>query len=243
MPIGVPGGRRPAGGVGGAVAPQAGCAQRPPQAPREVKLSEAGAARKRALALSLQAGGRSDGRTDGSGPAPPLPGPEARAAAELNEELALTQPLGLHHLAEGLVRWGERGAGQTRGAVGVPARGARSQAPLTVAAGVVGDARGAQLREARFAAAAVPAGALAAQTVLVAPVGGHGGDRGSRGRMGTGRMLREVPDPDSMGAQARGAGSMPGAGRAGGGPSMILSWLMSLSPSPSPVLSVINKNK
>lgn len=72
----------------------------------------------------------------------PLPSQEARAATELNEELPFTEPLGLHHLAECLV---------------------------SVAAGVVGDARGPQLREARLAPAAVPAGAFTAQAVLVAP--------------------------------------------------------------------------
>ena len=48
------------------------------------------------------------------------------------------------------------------------------QLELTVAAGVIGDARGPQLREARLTPAAVPAGAFAAQAALVAPARGHG---------------------------------------------------------------------
>lgn len=44
---------------------------------------------------------------------------------------------------------------------------------LTVAACVVGDAGGPQLREASLTSAAVPAGALAAQAVLVTSVGRH----------------------------------------------------------------------
>lgn len=44
---------------------------------------------------------------------------------------------------------------------------------LTVAARVVGDAGGAQLREASLTSAAVPAGALTAQAVLVTSVGRH----------------------------------------------------------------------
>lgn len=46
------------------------------------------------------------------------------------------------------------------------------QLELTVAAGVVGDAGGPQLREARLTPAAVPAGAFAAQAALVAPARG-----------------------------------------------------------------------
>lgn len=47
-----------------------------------------------------------DRRPDGQqGPAP-LPDQEARAAAELDEELPFTQSVGLDHLAECLVRWG-----------------------------------------------------------------------------------------------------------------------------------------
>lgn len=38
----------------------------------------------------------------------PLARQDAGAAAELDEELPLTQPVGLHHLAEGLVGWRER---------------------------------------------------------------------------------------------------------------------------------------
>lgn len=45
----------------------------------------------------------------------PLPGQEAGAAAELDEELSFAETIGLHHLAEGLI---------------------------SVAAGVVGDAGG-----------------------------------------------------------------------------------------------------
>lgn len=48
----------------------------------------------------------------------PLAGHEAGAAAELNEELPLTQPVGLHHLAERFVGWDpgkERGRGQMLG--------------------------------------------------------------------------------------------------------------------------------
>lgn len=93
-------------------------------------------------------GGWTDRRLAGQGGPPsagsqhPLAGQEARAAAELNEELPLTQPVGLHHLTEGLV--------------GVAAR-------------VVADARAPQLREAGLAPATVPAGAHAAQAVLVTP--------------------------------------------------------------------------
>lgn len=35
----------------------------------------------------------------------PLPGQEAGAAAELDEELPFAETIGLHHLAEGLVSW------------------------------------------------------------------------------------------------------------------------------------------
>lgn len=35
----------------------------------------------------------------------PLPSQEAGAAAELDEELPFTEPIGLHHLAEGLIGW------------------------------------------------------------------------------------------------------------------------------------------
>lgn len=92
-------------------------------------------------------GGWTDRRLAGRGPTlcgsqHPLAGQEARAAAELNEKLPLTQPVGLHHLTEGLV--------------GVAAR-------------VVADAGAPQLREAGLAPAAVPAGARAAQAVLVTP--------------------------------------------------------------------------
>lgn len=44
---------------------------------------------------------------------------------------------------------------------------------LTVAARVVGDAGGPQLREAGFTSAAVPTGALTAQAVLITSVGRH----------------------------------------------------------------------
>lgn len=52
-----------------------------------------------------------DGQTDdGRGPAlcggrVPLPGQEARAAAELDEELPFTEPVGFDHLAERLISW------------------------------------------------------------------------------------------------------------------------------------------
>lgn len=71
----------------------------------------------------------------------PLPSQEAGAAAELDKEFPFAEPVGLHHLTEGLIG---------------------------VAACVVGDAGGPQLREASLTSAAVPAGALAAQAVLVA---------------------------------------------------------------------------
>lgn len=45
---------------------------------------------------------------------------------------------------------------------------------LTVAARVVGDARGSQLCEACLTPAAVPAGAFTAQAALVTPAGEHG---------------------------------------------------------------------
>lgn len=83
--------------------------------------------------------GRQEGPALCGQPAP-LPGQEAGAAAELDEELPFAEPIGLHHLAEGLV--------------GIAAR-------------VVGDAGGPQLREAGFTSAAVPTGALAAQAVFV----------------------------------------------------------------------------
>lgn len=96
---------------------------------------------------SLEKGGWTDGWTDGRGPTlraagHPLPGQEARSAAELNEELPFTEPVGLYHLAESLV---------------------------SIAACVVGDARGSQLREACLTSAAVPAGAFTAQAALVTP--------------------------------------------------------------------------
>lgn len=72
----------------------------------------------------------------------PLPSQEARAAAELYEELPFAELVGFHHLAEGLI---------------------------SVAAGVVGDAGGPQLCEACLTPAAIPTGALAAQAVLFAP--------------------------------------------------------------------------
>lgn len=87
-----------------------------------------------------------DGRTGGALPPAvgwvPLPSQEARAAAELNEQLPFTEPVGLHHLAEHLV---------------------------SVAARMVGDARGPQQREARLTPATVPAGAFTAQAALVTP--------------------------------------------------------------------------
>lgn len=87
-----------------------------------------------------------DGRKGGARPSAvswvPLPRQEARAAAELNEQLPFTEPVGLHHLTECLV---------------------------SVAARVVGDARVPQQREARLTPAAVPAGAFAAQAALVTP--------------------------------------------------------------------------
>lgn len=89
-----------------------------------------------------------DGQTDdGRGPAlrggqVPLPGQEARAAAELDEELPFTEPVGFDHLAERLI---------------------------SIAACVIGDARSPQLCEARFTPAAVPAGAFTAQAALVTP--------------------------------------------------------------------------
>lgn len=70
---------------------------------------------------SLEKGGWTDGWTDGRGPTlraagHPLPGQEARSAAELNEELPFTEPVGLYHLAESLVSWapGRRKEGQVR---------------------------------------------------------------------------------------------------------------------------------
>lgn len=72
----------------------------------------------------------------------PLPSQETCAAAELDEELPFAEPVGLHHLAEGLI--------------GVAAR-------------VVADARGSQLHEARLASATVPAGALTAQAAVITP--------------------------------------------------------------------------
>lgn len=87
-----------------------------------------------------------DGQTGGALPCAggraPLPSQEAGAAAELDEELAFAEPVGLDHLAEGLI--------------GVAAR-------------VVGDARGSQLCEACLTPAAVPAGAFTAQAALVTP--------------------------------------------------------------------------
>ena len=66
-----------------------------------------------------------DGQTDeGRGPAlrggqVPLPGQEARAAAELDEELPFTEPVGFDHLAERLISWvppkEKGGTGQTWG--------------------------------------------------------------------------------------------------------------------------------
>lgn len=47
-----------------------------------------------------------DRRPDGPQGPEPLPGQEARTAAELDEELPFTQPVGLDHLAERFVRWG-----------------------------------------------------------------------------------------------------------------------------------------
>lgn len=44
----------------------------------------------------------------------PLAGQEARAAAELDEELPFTEPVGLHHLAEGLVSWAPGQDGKRR---------------------------------------------------------------------------------------------------------------------------------
>lgn len=35
----------------------------------------------------------------------PLPSQEAGAAAELDEELPFTEPVGFHHLTEGLISW------------------------------------------------------------------------------------------------------------------------------------------
>lgn len=72
----------------------------------------------------------------------PLPSQETGAAAELDEELPFAEPIRLHHLTESLIG---------------------------IAACVVGDAGGPQLREAGFTSAAVPTGALAAQAVLVTP--------------------------------------------------------------------------
>lgn len=83
-----------------------------------------------------------DRRPDGPQGPEPLPGQEARTTAELDEELPFTQPVGLDHLAERFVR---------------------------VAAGVVADARGPQLREARLTSAAVPAGAFTTQAVFITP--------------------------------------------------------------------------
>lgn len=36
---------------------------------------------------------------------PPLPSQEAGAAAELDKELPFAEPVGLHHLTEGLIGW------------------------------------------------------------------------------------------------------------------------------------------
>lgn len=38
----------------------------------------------------------------------PLPSQEAGAAAKLDEELPFAEPIGLHHLAEGLIGWQQK---------------------------------------------------------------------------------------------------------------------------------------
>ena len=80
-------------------------------APGEIKLSDAGHPPNRLwLTVWRKAAERTDGRTGGALPPAvswvPLPSQEARAAAELNEQLPFTEPVGLHHLAEHLVSWG-----------------------------------------------------------------------------------------------------------------------------------------
>lgn len=55
-----------------------------------------------------------------------------------------------------------------------PGQPRKAPLELTVAAGVVGEAGAAQLREAHLTSAAVPAGAFATQAALVTPVRGHG---------------------------------------------------------------------
>jgi len=104
--------------------------------PGEIKLSGAGHPCDRLGLTVWRRGGWTDGQEG------PLPRQEARAAAELNEQLPFTEPVGLHHLTERLV---------------------------SVAARVVGDARVPQQREARLTPAAVSAGAFAAQAALVTP--------------------------------------------------------------------------
>lgn len=114
-------------------------------APREIKLLDAGHPCNRPGLTVWRKGGWTDGQ---EGPRPlqsagaPLPSQEARAAAELNEQLPFAEPVGLHHLTECLIG---------------------------VAACVVGDARAAQQCEACLTPAAVPAGAFAAQAALVTP--------------------------------------------------------------------------
>lgn len=68
--------------------------------PGEIKLSGAGHPCDRLGLTVWRRGGWTDGQEG------PLPRQEARAAAELNEQLPFTEPVGLHHLTERLVSWG-----------------------------------------------------------------------------------------------------------------------------------------
>lgn len=78
-------------------------------APREIKLLDAGHPCNRPGLTVWRKGGRTDGQER---PRPlrsagvPLPSQEARAAAELNEQLPFAEPVGLHHLTERLIGWG-----------------------------------------------------------------------------------------------------------------------------------------
>lgn len=80
-----------------------GCPEMPPKglAPAGVKLSGRASLRNRLWPTVWR---QVDRRPDGPQGLAPLPDQEARAAAELDEELPFTQPVGLDHLAECLVR-------------------------------------------------------------------------------------------------------------------------------------------
>lgn len=47
----------------------------------------------------------------------PLPSQEARAAAELYEELPFAEPVGFHHLAEGFISWGPMSGKEKKGKI------------------------------------------------------------------------------------------------------------------------------